>query len=316
MNASMLSALHLNLMLVICTVVTCALAATNPVSAETSTQHLSLGGLDRSFVLSRPASREPRPAVIVLHGGTLDAENAMRTTGMEPLVAREQLVAAYPNAIAGNWNDGRVSGSQRRTGSDDVAFLRTLVEGLVRDGIADPRRIYATGPSNGGMMTLRLVCEAADLFAAAAPIIANLPADLAPTCKPTRPIPILVMNGTADPLVPFAGGAVGFRGERGRVLSTDETVALLRRANGCAGDADLTRLPDVNPDDGSSVTVERWTQCSTGAPVVLYRIDGGGHRIPRLHERPRPVIDRLLGRANHDFEAADTIWEFFKDKKR
>jgi polyhydroxybutyrate depolymerase len=166
------------------------------------------------------------------------------------------------------------------------------------------------------MMTFRLVCEAAELFAAAAPIIASLPADLAPGCKPSRPIPALVMNGTADPLVPYGGGAVGFRGERGRVLSTEETMPFLRKVDGCTDAVKLDHLADVDRNDGSGVTVASWTNCASGAPVVLYRIDGGGHRIPRRNEGARPVIDRLLGRANHDFEAAEAIWSFFKDKKR
>src|SRR5215475_14022990 len=116
-----------------------------------------------------------------------------------------------------------------------------------------------TGPSNGGMMTLRLVCEDADLFAAAAPIIANLPADLAPRCKPARPIPVLVVNGTADPLMPFGGGEVGLRHGRGQVISTDATMALLRKVDGCADTAKSEHLPDVDPTDGSDVTVDSWT---------------------------------------------------------
>jgi polyhydroxybutyrate depolymerase len=186
----------------------------------------------------------------------------------------------------------------------------------VQSGVADPQRLYVTGPSNGGMMTFRLVCEAAELFAAAAPIIASLPADLAVSCKPERAIPTLVMNGTADPLVPYGGGGVGFRGERGRVLSTDETMAFLRNANGCSDLVRFDHLADVDRNDGSNVTIASWTNCASGAPVVLFRIDGGGHRIPRRNEGPRPVIDRLLGRANHDFEAAEAIWSFFRDKKR
>jgi polyhydroxybutyrate depolymerase len=124
------------------------------------------------------------------------------------------------------------------------------------------------------------------------------------------------MNGTADPLVPYGGGGVGFRGERGRVLSTDETMAFLRKVDGCTHAAKLDHLADVDPSDGSSVTIASWTNCASGAPVVLYRIDGRGHRIPRRNEGARPVIDGLLGRANHDFEAAEAIWSFFKDKKR
>src|SRR5262249_6438217 len=147
----------------------------------------------------------------------------------------------------------------------DVAFFRTLVTTLVQQGRADPRRIYVTGPSNGGMMTLRLVCDAADLLAAAAAIISKLPPHPSHRCNPARPVPVLIMNGTADPLLPYRGGEVGLRHQRGRVISTDETLALLRQVNGCTGAAQTERLPDLDPGDGSDVTTERWTTCSSGA---------------------------------------------------
>jgi polyhydroxybutyrate depolymerase len=285
-------------------------------ASEIHAGKISVDDHERDFLLSMPAPSGPHPAVVVLHGGSLDAKNAMRSTGFEPLVDREPLVAVYPNASAGHWNDGRTSAHWSGSSSDDVAFIRALIAELVRTGTLDPHRVYLTGPSNGGMMTFRLVCEASELFAAAAPIIASMPADLASGCKPARPTPILVMDATADPLVPYGGGEVGFRGERGRVLSTAETIALLRNVNRCSGGSSSDRLPDSDPADGSNVDVIRWTDCSSHAPVVLYRINGGGHRIPRQNEGPRPVVDRLLGRANHDFEAAEAIWAFFKDKKR
>src|SRR5205085_309041 len=125
--------------------------------------------------------------------------------------------------------------------------------------------------------------------------------DLAPRCHPVRPVPVLVMNGTADPLVPYRGGAVGFRGERGEVISTEATMARLRSFNGCAGALTTERLADLDPADGSDVIVETWAECSSGAPVVLYRIEGGGHRVPRRNGRARPIVERLFGKENHDF---------------
>jgi polyhydroxybutyrate depolymerase len=285
-------------------------------AAETRINKLSVGGVERSYILSTAALKTPRPTIIVLHGGTLDAENARRSTGLEPLVDRDGFNAVYPNAIGGHWNDGRGSAQGWRSNAgDDTAFIRALTANLVRNGTADSRRIYVTGPSNGGMMTFRLICEAADLFAGAAPIIASLPADLAPVCKPVHSIPVLVMNGTADPLVPFGGGGVGYFGKRGRVLSTDETMTKLRQFNGCAETSVRERLPDRDPNDGSTVVIESWKDCSSGDPVVLYLVDGGGHRIPRRSQVARPMIDRLLGKENHDFEAADAIWAFFRGKK-
>jgi len=293
-------------------------ASSAALAKEIESRTLNVGGTERHYMLSAPAGNGPHPAIFILHGGGMNANSGMRTTGMEPLIAREGLVAVYPNAYRREWNDGREARLQARGNSDDsddVAFIRSLAAALVAEGIVDPKRIYVMGPSNGGMMTLRLLCEASDLFAAAAPIIANLPADIATGCKPAKPVPVLVMNGTADPLVPYAGGGVGFAGRRGRVLSTDETMARLRKVNGCAEPGKVERLPDVDLNDGSTVTVVSWTNCSSSAPVVLYRVDGGGHRIPRRNGERRPLIDRMLGVENHDFDASEVIWTFFRDKK-
>jgi polyhydroxybutyrate depolymerase len=250
----------------------------------------------------------------VLHGTLLDAQRMMIIMGLEPLVDREGLTVVYPNAVGAQWNDGRPAAAVFPGGSvDDVAFIRSLIGHLVGTGISDPHRVYVTGFSSGGMMTLRMICEGSELIAAAAIIGASFPVEVAQACQPPRPTPILVMNGTADPVVPYAGGAVVFGG--GQVLSTDETISLMRTVNRCIDRASFSALPDIDPDDGSYVTAGSWTKCASAAPVVLYRIEGGGHRIPGRRE-DWPVTDILLGRMNRDFEAANAIWSFFKDKKR
>jgi polyhydroxybutyrate depolymerase len=283
-------------------------------AAETHTQQLSSGGIEREYVVSAPTSRRPHPTVLALHGSLLNAQIMMKTMGFEPLVDREDLAAVYPNAIAGQWNDGRAAaaawGGKKR---DDVAFLRALVEHLVRTGVSDPQRVYVTGFSNGGMMAFRLMCEATDVFAAVAVIAAPLPVELAGSCRPARPTPMLVMSGTADPFMPYGGGQIAFGS--GRVLSIKETVKLLRDVNGCTDAAKPNRLPDIDRNDGSQVIVESWADCTSAAPVVLYRIEGGGHHIPRRREG-MPFVDIVLGKSNHDFDAAEAIWSFFKDRSR
>jgi polyhydroxybutyrate depolymerase len=170
-----------------------------------------------------------------------------------------------------------------------------------------------SGFSSGGMMALRLICEAPELIAAAAPIAASFPVELARTCKAPRPTPVLVINGTADPVLPYHGGAVILGG--GKVLSTDETMRFLRTVNGCTDGASVRQLPNTDGDSGSTVSISSWTNCASAAPVMLYRIEGGGHRIPSRREE-WPVADMVLGKMNHDFETAQAIWSFFQDKKR
>jgi polyhydroxybutyrate depolymerase len=282
-------------------------------AAEIKLQHLSVGGIEREYILSAPAIPSPRPTVLVLHGTWQSGQIMMQTSGLEPLVEREGLVAVYPSGIATQWNDGRAAAVMWGGPRDDVEFLRTLVAHLVRAGISDPQRVYVIGFSNGGMMALRMMCEATEVFAAVAVIGASLPAEVAPGCKPTRPTPTLLMNGTADPFVPFDGGQVVLRG--GVVLSTDQTVSFLRKTNGCADRAQVAELPDIDRNDDSSVIVTSWSHCSSTAPVVLYRIEGGGHRIPNP-DAGVSALDLVLGRMNHDFDAAEAIWSFFKSRKR
>jgi polyhydroxybutyrate depolymerase len=290
--------------------------------ADTGEHKLTFGGIERSYLLSRPTGNAAGklPAVIVLHGGILSAKGARRDMGFEPMVDRDGLIVAYPNAVGGLWNDGRkvIPPAWHGTAPDDIGFVRELVATLVRDQGADPARIYVTGASIGGMMTFRLICAAADVFAAAAAIIANMPIDILTGCMPARPIPVLVMNGTADRMMPDDGGPLGFRsehGERGTVFSTDDTITWLRRFDRCDDSAERRTLPQTDPADHSSITVVSWTHCAPGTSVVLYRIEGGGHRVPSLDRRKTPIVDRMLGRENHDIEAAEVIWEFFKDKR-
>lgn len=281
-------------------------------AAEMQVQRLSFGGLEREYILSTPTPLHPRPTVLALHGSLLNAQVTVQSMGFEPLVRREGLVAVYPNGVLAQWNDGRPMAAAMTGGVNDVAFIRALVRHLVHTGVSDPKRIYVAGYSNGGMMGLRLMCEAPELIAGVAGIGASFPVELAQDCKAPGPVPTLLMNGTADPLVPYAGGQLAF-GE-GRVLSTNATLRFVRKVNGCTGTANVRRLPDLDPSDGSRVIVASWTDCSSAAPVVLYRIDGGGHRIPSRGEGA-PFAD-VLGRLNHDFEAANAMWSFFKDKSR
>jgi polyhydroxybutyrate depolymerase len=190
------------------------------------------------------------------------------------------------------------------------AFIQGLIAEIVHVGFSDPRRIYIAGYSNGGMLALRLMCEAPALIAAAAIVAASMPREMAQSCK-ARPTPILVMNGTADQIVPYRGGALALG--NGEVLSTDEMLRFFHVLNHCTESMRLSQLPDIDRDDGSYVTVASWTNCVTGAPVMLYRI-GGGHRIPG-YRKEWPIADLMLGAMNHDFEAAHAIWNFFKDKR-
>jgi polyhydroxybutyrate depolymerase len=281
-----------------------------------SLQTLQVGDVPRSYYVHRPATvHEPGllPVVLVLHGGgKADGDETAARTGYLELADRYGFIAVYPNGMDAQWNDGRGRTWRRNSGNrdaDDVGFISALIDHLVASDQADPARVYVTGLSNGGMMTLRLGCELDSRLAAIAPVIANMPKAIAADCRPEGPLPVLLMNGTGDPLVPWEGGQVSvFRKERGEVLSTNATLGFWVGHNDCAAKPDVTVLPDMDPDDGSTVRVIRYSGPGNDCDVVLYAIEGGGHTFPGSPGRNMP---RLLGNRNEDIDAAAVIWAFF-----
>jgi polyhydroxybutyrate depolymerase len=179
----------------------------------------------------------------------------------------------------------------------------------------DSDRIFVTGASNGGMMSYRLAMEAPGFLAAAGAIIANLP-EPSECPGPFTPLPILIMNGTADPLMPWGGGCVGLSGcGRGSVSSTLETVSFWTEIDGTRGEPRCIDLPNANILDGSTVTSCTWIDGTGGSEVVLYRIEGGGHAPPGPD--PLPLWYRLIaGPKNHDISAPDETWTFFERHRR
>jgi polyhydroxybutyrate depolymerase len=289
-----------------------ALAATSAASADT----IDIDGVKRSYTVQLPTKRLV-PLVVVLHGKTQRGADMMTRTAWPQVAKREGFAVVFPDGLNHAWADARTkAGPALRgppAGTDDVAFIAKLVEKLVASGTADPRRVYVTGISNGGAMAMTLVCARADLFAAGASVSMNLTDEAAVTCHPSRPLPMLLMNGTADPLVPYEGGRGSSYYAADGFWSTDETLAFWRKLNGCETDnSDMTDLPDRAPADQSTVT-RISSRCPGGHDVVLYRINQGGHRMPGFSPDARfpKVAASLLGSQNGDIDAAETIWTFF-----
>jgi polyhydroxybutyrate depolymerase len=278
---------------------------------------LDIKGVTRTFITQFPDTK-PAPLVIVLHGNTQSGADVMARTSWPAVARRERFGVIFPDGLNRAWADLRLdskrAGRAPPKGTDDVAFVVALIGKYVADGSADPKRIYITGLSNGGAMTMTLTCTRADLFAAAASVIMNLTDESAAACHPQRPVPMLVMNGTIDPLIPYQGGKGTSRFAVEGFWSAEKTLAFWRRVNGCeAQDAASIDLDDRDHSDLSTVTrVE--SRCPPGHDVVLYRVNGGGHRMPsHLPDARFPrIATAFLGPQNHDIDGAETIWAFFK----
>jgi len=278
-----------------------ALPAQSPPSEAAG--RLAVDGVARTYLVYVPTTyrpSDPSPLVLVFHGAGASPRSMARHTGFSALAEREGFVVVYPAGIRRRWNDGRGYSVPR----DDVGFIRALLDSLGRQLGIDPRRVYATGISNGAMFAYRLACDLPGVFAAIAPVAGAMPSALAPGCTRGIPVALAAFQGTADPLMPYAGGGVASR--RGSVLSAARSVEMWAQTAECAAEPSVTLAPDRAPHDGMRVKVTSYAGCKDGRDVDLYTIEGGGHTWPG-----GPVSGRRVGRVTRDIDATATIWSFF-----
>jgi polyhydroxybutyrate depolymerase len=279
-------------------------ASANLPAGET-TRTLSHGGLDRSYILYLPASvppGQPVPLVFVLHGGTGNAETAIRMSGFNAAADPNGFAVVYPNGtgrLSGEllltWNGGVCCGYAQEKNIDDVGFMRAIATDLRTHILIDPKRIYATGMSNGGILSQRLACEAADLFAAIAPVSGTLNF---PTCNPSQPISVLEFHGTADEHIPYDGGYGLQSLVHVDFASVKDSVGFWTAFDHC----------DSQPETDSvnNVRHEIWTGCTGSTSVELYTIVGGGHAWPGA-----PGGLAGLDQPSAAVSATQLIWKFF-----
>jgi polyhydroxybutyrate depolymerase len=258
---------------------------------------LRYDGVDRSYELYLPSAYDgstPLPVVLNFHGFTSTGLGQQEFSGMDATAEREGFLVVYPNGLDNSWNAGICCGRSAETGVDDIGFTRAVIDDLGARGCIDTARVYATGMSNGGFLTHRLACEAADVIAAAAPVAAVLGIEES-ACNPSRPIPIIQMNGTADPLVAYEGG--GLAESPGAQESIDGWVA----RDGCTG------TPVVTYENGAA-TCETVSECDGEVSVTLCSIEGAGHCWPG-----QPCRLDFFGEPTFDIDANEVMWDVFRD---
>ena len=275
-------------------------------------------GIERRYLMYVPPGLDNRPGsyplIVALHGGGGTALGMVRLTlgRFNELADEHGFYVVYPQGVGKSWNDGRGDVNSRAHAEriDDVGFIGVLISQLRSEYPIDPQRIFATGISNGGLMSFRLGCSLPETIRSIAPVTASIPSAIADTCVRGSGVALILFNGTDDPLVPYDGGQIRvFGNNRGEVLSTTETIRIFVERNGCADDAQPTEMVDRS-NDGTRVTALAYRDCRSKSQVLLYRIEGGGHTWPGGYQY---LSERLVGRTSHDINACDEIWRFFAD---
>jgi polyhydroxybutyrate depolymerase len=267
---------------------------------------LRIGDQDRSYSLHVPPSYDPKvptPVVLALHSAAMNGTAMARFCGLNETADRSGFIVAYLNGTGSTplflyWDAGGVRGRA----SDDVGYVAKLLDDLATVLNVDPKRVYATGMSNGAMMCYRLAAELSDRIAAIAPVAGTMAIE---TCRPRRPVPVLHFHGTKDGLVLF-GGPDERIPKNLKFLSVEDSARTWARLNGCPETPALADLPDL-VDDGTTVRRETYGPGTDGSEVIVYVIEGGGHTWPGREPRIS-----FLGKSTRDISANDLIWDFFQ----
>ena len=275
---------------------------------------IQVGTLSRSYLYYVPEETLLSPAlVIVFHGSDGDGQRARRATGynFEKLANQNGFLVVYPDGFEHHWNGCRRAGpySANKLDIDDVGFVDALISHFSETYRINHQRVFAMGMSNGGHMSYRLALELPHRITAIAATIASLPDNDNLDCTPrNKPISVMIVNGTSDPINPYSGGRVNLfgSGDRGTVISTVETFEYWRKIAGHSDSLSTHTFPDVNQNDNS--WVERTTARNPGrTEISLYTVHGGGHTLPHPHIQ----WPEILGTNNRDINIVEEIWDFF-----
>ena len=290
-----------------------AVAADREAIGATEQRTLQVGAVQRSYRLHVGMgvdSARPAPLLLVFHGGGGTPQQIERESRFSELADREALVVAYPEGQRRGWNDGRDSQAiaAQRDGSDDLGFVAALIDELSASLRIDPKRIYATGISNGAMFSHRVALELSPRIAAIATVAGGLPQPLLARFDPQAPVSALIVHGTLDPLVPYGGGEVKVLARaRGSVAGAEETARQWAAHDGC-GATPLVQ-PVADPPGGCIVTRLVYPSCGHATSVVLLRLDGGGHTWPGGSQY---LPERLVGKVCRHVDGTSLIWEFLQ----
>ena len=263
------------------------------------------GTQTREFAIDIPQSYtddgDPMPLVFVLHGAGGTGNGIRSFSGFSEIGEEVGFISVYPSGVGGGWNDGRPDPGLAQI--DDIGYFEHVITLLTNSLNIDESRIFTAGYSMGGMMSYRLGCNLPELFAAISSVASPMPLYIREECDAAPALPVLVIQGTDDNVVPWMG-------IRNIYLSAPDTMEYWADHNGCTYERAFVLEPDAVPNDGTLVIREQYDDCDH--EVMMYGVYQGGHTWPG-----RPVLAGIeLGVTSRDISAAEVIWAFFERQAR
>lgn len=250
---------------------------------------MEFGGIDRTFLVHVPPGYDgihPVPVVFDLHGFSSNGPDQMALSGFGTVADANGFIVVAPTGYMNSWNGDIAFGAAYDAGLDDVGAIKAILEYVA--GVANINRgkVYATGLSNGAAMTNTLACQAADTFAAAAPVAD--PLDIGkPTCHPARPIAVLGFHGYDDEYVPYDGGQGAGPPLPAPFPSIPDTLESWAMIMGCSGTPELIPFESTNK-------CEIYRTCDGHAQVGYCSLEGSHVLYTQTH-----------------LNIADYAWKFF-----
>jgi polyhydroxybutyrate depolymerase len=244
---------------------------------------VTVNDVERSYIVHVPSSMDnsqPVAVVFVFHGYSGDAADIQLMTGFDETADKAGFIVVYPEGISFSWNAGVCCGSAADREIDEPDFVREMLSDLGTIVSVDSKRIYATGFSNGGMLSYCLACEMSDVLAAVGPVGGVLTSS---PCEPQEPVSLIHVHALNDQVVPFASAAFP------NFPSAKEDITNWVQINECTEPATTEKLLN------DILTHTAYTSCKNNTAVELYTFETGGHTWP----------------SKYVWDTSQALWDFF-----
>lgn len=251
-------------------------------------QHMLVQGIQRQYLVLDAHHQKPAPLVVVLHGGGGNASRMLQR--WQAVAQREGLIVVAPNAQKATWNALGCCGDAQQQQSADTAFIQAMLKEVEQRTSVDQHRIYVVGFSNGGMLTYQLIAQQQAPFAAAAVVSAAM---FPVQPQPQTAMPLLIVHGMQDRVVPIQGGKsqVRFvaRAQTQAFLPLNQTIEIWKKTNQC-------QAKDLK---FNTVAFEFWQYRACKADLQVYLLKSQGHTWSTVEDAD-------------GIDTTQVVWDFLK----